>query len=54
MRNIFSEVPSVNFHVSTTEKIQLFWHKETEETIPYFFLKIPESFCRIIFRGSCG
>ena len=35
-----------------TQNIQLFWHKGTEETAPHICLKIPESFSRIIFRGS--
>ena len=35
-----------------SQNIQLFWHDGTEETAPYVSLKIPESFSRIIFRGS--
>ena len=30
----------------------LFWHEGTEETAPYISFKTPESFSRIIFRGS--
>ena len=40
MSKIFAEVPTVKFRVSTTQKIQLFWHKGTEETGPYISLKI--------------